>query len=606
MKKSTALPKRSDIPQKYTWDLESVFPDVAAWEQAIESVYDLLASASTFRGRLHESAEVLVTFLAEQDEIYKLLMKIYTFGSLPASVNTGDLQALAQRSQVMGLMGSVSGAIAFAPPEIVDIGFDVLDAWQRSSAELARYSHYFERLKMYAPHMLSAEVEEVLGLASDVFSTMNQTHSILANGELPFQAAIDSNGDGHPVAQSTIRKLMASEDQTLRQSAYNSYTDAHIAFKNTMANAMSAGIKKNVLDSKLRGYSNALESAMKSSYIPVEVFHNLIETYKENLPTWHKYWDVRRKALGLETLSAFDVQASLSKNPPVVSYEQAIDWIASGMSPLGKDYVNVLRKGALEDRWVDVYPNEGKRMGAFSAGSGGTKPFIMLSYTDDLFGLSTLAHEFGHSMHSYYTWQTQNIVPYTRYGLFVAEVASNFNQAMVRAYLLDLLTDPEHQIAIIEEAMANFYRYFFIMPTLARFELSMHERIESGRALTSDFLIETMANYLKDGFGDKVAVDHDRIGITWATFHTHLYSNFYVYKYATGISAAHMLAESILNNESGAVDRYLSMLKAGGSMFPLDVLKMAGVDMTTPEPVEKTFEVLARHVDRLDSLVSNR
>ncbi len=272
------------------------------------------------------------------------------------------------------------------------------------------------------------------------------------------------------------------------------------------------------------------------------------------------------------------------------------------MRPLGDAYADTLKQGSLAERWVDVYPNKGKRMGAFSSGGPGTHPFIMMSYSNDLFGLSTLAHELGHSMHSYYTWQNQPFI-YSWYGLFVAEVASNFNQAMVRAHLLAEHDDPDFQIAVIEEAMANFHRYFFIMPTLARFELEIHQRVERGEALNADALINLMADLFSEGFGEAVEIDRERLGITWAQFHTHLYSNFYVYQYATGISAAHALAKGILDGRPQAANNYLAFLKAGGSLYPLDALKLAGVDMTSPEPVETTFGILAGYVDRLEELL---
>jgi oligoendopeptidase F len=241
-------------------------------------------------------------------------------------------------------------------------------------------------------------------------------------------------------------------------------------------------------------------------------------------------------------------------------------------------------------------------MGAFSSGVPGTHPFIMMSYNDDLAGLSTLAHELGHSMHSYYTFATQPLMAYARYGLFLAEVASNFNQALVRDHLFRTQTDPDFQIALIEEAMGNFHRYFFIMPTLARFELEIHERVEKGRALTASTLNALMAELFAEGYGDELTMDAERTGITWAQFHTHLYANFYVYQYATGIAAAHALAEGILAGRPGARERYLAFLKAGGSMYPLDTLRAAGVDMATPEPVERAFAVLSGLVDRLEAL----
>ena len=327
----------------------------------------------------------------------------------------------------------------------------------------------------------------------------------------------------------------------------------------------------------------------------------MIEVFKKNLPTWHRYWRLRRKALGYERFHVYDIKAPLTQDKPVVPFQQAVDWICEGMSPMGDEYVSILRQGCLQDRWVDRACNKGKREGAFSSGSQGTRPFIMMSYADDLFSLSTLAHELGHSLHSYYSRQSQPFI-YSRYSLFVAEVASNFNQAMVRRYLFETQKDPGFQIALIEEAMSNYHRYFFIMPTLARFELEMHSKVERGQPISADILINLMADLFKEGYGGEVEFDRERIGITWAQF-GHMYMNFYVYMYATGISGAHALSSGVLAGQPEAVERYLDFLKAGGSIYALDALKMAGVDLTQSEPVEKAFTVLSGLVDRLESLL---
>ena len=404
------------------------------------------------------------------------------------------------------------------------------------------------------------------------------------------------------LARAICPTLVTDADREVRRSAWENYADAHLAYKNTMANCLLAGIKQDVFMARARRYDSSLEAALAPHNIPVDVFHNLIDTYREHLPTWHRYWHVRAKALGLETLREYDVKAPLIETPIPVGYEQAVDWIAAGMAPLGDEYVARLRQGCLNDRWVDIYPNRGKRAGAFSWGGPGTQPFIMMSYTDDLYSLSTLAHELGHSLHSYYTWESQPLV-YSDYSLFVAEVASNFNQALVRDYLFKQHDDREFQIAVIEEAMANFHRYFFIMPTLARFELDIHEQVERGDSFNADSLTELMADLLADGYGDGVTMDRARSGITWAQFSSHLYANFYVYQYATGIAGAHALARGVLDGESGASARYLDFLRAGGSLYPLDALKLAGVDLTTPAPVEEAFAVLDGLVDRLETLV---
>jgi len=426
------------------------------------------------------------------------------------------------------------------------------------------------------------------------------------NADLVFAPAHGSD-DPTPieVAQGNLTALLAHRDREVRRTAWEHYADAHLAHKNTMASCLAAGVKQNVFMTRARRYASVLEASVESNFIPLEVFHNLIRTYRRNLPTWHRYWGIRRRALGYEKLRVYDRAAPLTARKPVVPFAQAVEWIAQGMRPLGDEYVNVMRRGVLEQRWVDIYPNKGKQAGAFSRGTPGTHPFIMMSYTDDIFGMSTLAHELGHSMHSYYAFRTQPFI-YARYPLFLAEVASNFNQAMVRAHLLATQTDPELQIAIIEEAMSNYYRYFLVMPTLARFELEIHERVERGEALTARSLIALMADLFREAYGDEVEIDPDRVGITWATFHTHLYMNFYVYQYATGISGAHALARGVLAGGPGAAERYLDFLKAGGSRYPLDALRLAGVDLASPEPVEEAFGVLAQMVDRLERLLAGR
>jgi oligoendopeptidase F len=347
-----------------------------------------------------------------------------------------------------------------------------------------------------------------------------------------------------------------------------------------------------------------LAAALAPANIPETVFNNLIDVFQNNLPTWHRYWRLRKQVLGVDTLHEYDIKAPLTQDHVAVPYDQAVAWISAGMAPLGEKYVAILQRGATQERWVDIYPNRGKRMGAFSYGGPGTHPFIMMSYNDDLFSMSTLAHELGHALHSNLSWQQQPQI-YGRYTLFAAEVASNFNQALVRDYLLRTQPDPAFQIGVLEEAMSNFHRYFLVMPTLARFELEIHRRVERGQPLTATILNGLMADLFAECYGEDLVMDRERTAITWAQFSTHLYSNFYVYQYATGIAGAHALAQGILAGNTGAVDRYLTFLGAGGSHDPLVELRAAGVDLSSPEPLETAFGVLADYVGRLEYLLSD-
>ncbi|MCB8967176.1 MAG: oligoendopeptidase F [Ardenticatenaceae bacterium] len=601
---SQALPKRHEIPVAHTWDATAVYATDEAWETAVSQIPSLLQEIATYQGRLHEGPAILADLLDKMQAVYDEVGKIYIYATLFHEVDTADPEAAAKNDRARGLFGQTLATLAFMDPELLTIGFDTLRRWTAEEPRLAAMTHYLNDLERQQAHVRSAEVEELLGMVMDPFRTGASVHGVLADADIRFEPAQATAGNEDlTVAQGTIGALLTHEDRGVRRTAWERYADGYLAYKNTMGTALAAGIKQDVFMARARRFGSSLESALAPSNIPVDVFHNTLETFRRHLPTWHRYWRVRRQALGYDKLHVYDVKAPLTAVKPNVPFAQAVDWIVAGMRPLGNDYVDTLRQGVLEQRWVDIYPNQGKRSGAFSTGVQGTHPYILMSYADDLFSMSTLAHELGHSLHSYYTWQNQPFL-YARYSLFIAEVASNFNQALVRSYLLDHNDDPDFQIAVIEEAMSNFHRYFFIMPTLARFELAIHERVERGQALTADTMINLMADLFAEGFGEEVEMDRDRVGITWAQFPNHLYANFYVYQYTTGIAGAHALAADVLAQKPGAVTKYREFLKAGSSVYPIAALQAAGVDMTSPEPVEKTFAVLADYVDRLEKLVT--
>ena len=596
------IPERSEIPVPYTWNPDSVFASEADWEAALARVAARVAELAAFRGRLAEGPDVVAGYLELAAELLRESGKVGVYARMHYAVDTLDQAAKARVDRSAALAARLGAAMAFGDPELLAVGGETLARWAAEEPRLAVYARRFARLAARAPHVRSAEVEELLRQAGEPLDAAAATHGILANADLRFEPATDGAGERYEIGQGTINALVTHPDPAVRKSAWEHYADAHLAFKNTMASCLSAEVKRNVFVARARRYGSALEAALGPNFIPPEVFHSLIATFQRHLPTWHRYWRLRRRALGGGPLHVYDTKAPLTSAPLRVPYDQSVEWVCDGMAPLGDEYVAAMRRGLTEQRWVDVYPSRGKRAGAFSMGSPGTHPFIMMSYNDDIFGLSTLAHELGHSMHSYYTRGAQPFV-YSFYGLFLAEVASNFNQALVRAHLLKRLQGRDEQIALIEEAMANFHRYFFIMPTLARFELAIHERVERGEALTADWMNGLMADLFAEGYGPEVVVDRERVGSTWMQFSTHFYANFYVYQYATGISGAHALARRVLAGEPGAVDAYLGFLKAGGSRFPLETLRLAGVDMASPQPVEETFAVLAGYVERLEELV---
>ena len=598
-----SIPPRNKVNKKYTWNSESVFKSKKEWEKEIQNILNDLPSIKKYEGRLGESRDLLLEALTAMENFMKRVQHAFMYAGFSYYVDTTDQNSTAIFGKAQAMYGQVSGAIAFINPELLQIGKPKLNEWMSQDPKLGIYKHTVDNLFRKQAHVRSGEVEELLGMVSDPLGGASNSTSMLTSADFKFAPAKDSRGKKIEVTQGNIHtSLMEHPDRKARQSAFESYMDKHLEFKNTLATNLSTSIKANVFYSRARKHENTLSASLFENNIPVDVFHNLINTFKNNLPIWHRYFEIRRKALKLKELTYYDMWAPIVKKKTKVPYEKAVDLICDSLAPLGKEYTDTIRQGCLKDRWVYVYPNKGKQNGAFSYGAPGTHPFIMMSYTDEVVSMSTLAHELGHSMHSYLTWKNQPLA-YADYSLFVAEVASNFNQAMMRGHLLNTVKDKNFLLSLIEEAVGgNFFRYFFQMPTLARFELETHQRVEQGDSLTADSMIDLMADLFAEGFGPKVKVDRPRVGMVWSTF-GHLFSDYYVYQYATGISGAHALSSRILRGEPNAVENYLGFLKSGSSVYPLDVLKKAGVNLAIPKAVEETFAVMNGYVDRLEELV---
>ncbi len=601
MTESTSLPLRSQVPHAETWDLESIFATPADWEAAGQEITSYLPQLAAYQGRIKEGPQTMLAYLHLADTAGILAGKYFNYASNYYAVDTTDQRTTARLGQARSMNARLGAATAFFEPELMALGFELVEDWIRSTPELAYFAHTLDKLKRRQIHMRNGEVEQVLAMALDPFSGPASVYSAISDADLAFKPATASNGRSLEVGQASIGGILSNPDRVVRRSGWENYSDGYLAMKNALAATFTAQVKQDVFNMRARGYESSLHASLGPNNVPVEVFHNVLAVFKKNLPTWHRYWSLRRRALGVESLHVYDLRAPLGSVKPVAPFKQAVDWICAGMAPLGEECVTVLRRGCLDQRWVDRPRNKGKRNGAFTSATFGTYPFIMMSYADDVFSLSTLAHELGHALHSYFSRREQPFI-YGRYSLFEAEVASNFNQAMVRDYMLRTQPDHDFQVALIEEAMSNFHRYFFIMPLLARFEYEAHTRAERGAPLSADILIGLMADLFKEGYGDEVEFDRDRMGITWAQF-GHMYMNFYVYQYTTGISGAHALAKPILAGDSAAVERYLSFLKAGGSRYPIDNLKQTGVDLATPGPVESAFTYLAGLVDRLEALL---
>ncbi len=601
MTEGVKVPSREELPESRTWNAERVFGDVEAWKRAASQLEPAISTMRSRRGGLGESPSALLDALRARDDLLRNADTVAMYAGMSHYCDTSDSRAAIMHSRAQSLEAKARGAVAFFEPEILEIGEDRIEGWFNREPGLEVYRHYLMDLFRRAAHVRSDDVEELLGLVQAPFQGVEGTAQVLVNADFDFEPAEDDFGQPHEVTQGTHSKLLRSPDRTLRRMTWENYEALYTAHRRTLTNNLITSVKQNVFMTQSRRHETTLQGALFEDNIPTDVFLNLLDIFKRNLPTWHRYFELRRRILDVEEFQPYDIWAPLVAERPDLTFEDAVEWICGGLEPMGEEYVETVRRGCLEERWVDPYPNRGKRAGAFSYGTKGTPPFIVMSFTGSVLNLSTLAHELGHSMHSYYTWREQPMV-YCEYSLFAAEVASNFHQALVRAHLLERENDLPLQVALLEEAFSNFHRYLLEMPTLARLELEIHERVEKGDGVSADDMSDLCTGLFAEAYGEAMHVGAENLGMRWAHF-THLYRDYYVFLYATGISAAHALAERVLSGEQGATEDYLDFLRAGDSLFPIDALRAAGVDMTEPAPVVTAFETLSGMVDRLEEML---
>lgn len=594
------LPLRAEVPADETWDLASVYPSDDAWTQAAADFERQIPTVERFRGQLGQSAETLAEALRERDRLRADAYRLYLYASMQVATDGADQAAQGRIQRAGTLLAQLEAALAYVEPELLALDPAALGKFLADSEDLAAYQHYFEVLERRRSHVRSAEVEAVLAEVSPLAEAPHRTYSALTNVELRFDPVRTPEGEV-AIAQSNAQELIRSADRETRQQAWEHYADGYLRNRSTLANTVAAAFQRDAIYARAHHYPSSLDAALDGVHLPRQVFENLIAAVRAHYPLWHRYWDIKRRALGVDQLHDYDALVPLVRTERRFSRDEARELVLAALAPLGDAYTTTLRRGLYDERWVDWARNQGKTAGAFSTGAPGTHPFLLLSYAGTLQNVSTLAHELGHSLHTHYTTATQPVV-YHDYRMFVAETASNFNQALWRAHLLRTETDPDFLLEILGEAMSNYHRYFFIMPILSQFEVECHAAVERGEGLTADRLGEVMLRLFREGYGPSVAIDEARTGITWAQF-SHVFANFYVYQYALGIAAANALADGVIREGGPAAERYIAFLKAGDSLYPLDALRRAGVDLRDPAPIERAFAVLEDVVSRLDQLV---
>ncbi|MEH7318550.1 oligoendopeptidase F [Priestia megaterium] len=595
------LPSRSEIKVEDTWKLEDIFASDDAWEKEFEEVKALIPQMEKFKGKLGESAQTLYDALQEQDELTMRVSKLYTYAHMRYDQDTTNSFYQGLNDRIKTLYTQIASALSYVTPEILSIEESKIKQYMVEHKELKLYAHALDEITRERPHILSESEEALLAQASEVLGSSSNTFGMLNNADLEFPSIKDENGEEVEITHGRYIRFLESSDRRVRKEAFKAVYETYGKFKNTFASTLSGTVKKDNFSARVRHYNSARHSALSTNNIPEEVYDNLVKTVNDNLHLLHRYIDLRKKVLGIEELHMYDLYTPLVKDVKMeVTYEEAKDYILKGLKPLGEDYLNVLKEG-FENRWVDVHENKGKRSGAYSSGTYGTNPYILMNWQDNVNNLFTLAHEFGHSVHSYYTRKTQPY-PYGDYSIFVAEVASTCNEALLNDYLLKTIDDEKQRLYLLNHYLEGFRGTVFRQTMFAEFEHDVHVRAQNGEPLTPELLTKLYYDLNKKYFGDNLVIDEE-IGLEWARI-PHFYYNYYVYQYAIGFSAAAALSKQILEEGDAAVERYVGFLKSGSSDYPIEVLKKAGVDMTTSQPIEEALAVFEEKLTEMERLLN--
>ncbi|USK29654.1 oligoendopeptidase F [Bacillus sp. CMF21] len=595
------LPKRTDIAVEDTWKLEDIFENDEAWEAEFNEVKASLPKIGEFKGKLGDSADGFLEALTYQDAVMERLGKLYTYAHMRYDQDTGDSHYQGLNDRASNLYTQASSVSSYIIPEILSMDEAKIKGFLNEKEELKVYGHTLDEINRQRPHVLSAEQEALLAQASDVLGSSSNTFGMLNNADLEFPSIKDEDGEEVEVTHGRYIRFLESEDRRVRQDAFKAVYSTYDKYKNTFASTLGGAIKKDNFYATVRNYQSAREAALSNNNIPEEVYENLVKTVNDNLHLLHKYIELRKKVLGLDELHMYDLFTPLVKDVKMkIPYAEAKDYLLKGLAPLGEDYLAILNEG-FENRWVDVHENKGKRSGAYSSGTYGTNPYILMNWQDNVNNLFTLAHEFGHSVHSYYTRKSQPY-QYGHYSIFVAEVASTCNEALLNDYLLKTIDDKKKQLYLLNHYLEGFRGTVFRQTMFAEYEHTIHKKAQEGEPLTPDLLTKLYYDLNKKYFGEHLAVDEE-IGLEWARI-PHFYYNYYVYQYATGYSAATALSKQILEEGEPAVRRYLEFLKSGSSDYPIEVLKKAGVDMTSPQPIEEALKVFEEKLNEMEQLLS--
>jgi len=598
---SSAIPARADIPETDKWDLTHLFTDVSKWQEDFAWLQREYLKLEQWKGRVGESAQTLAGLLEFEKALEQKLERVYHYASLQVSEDSTNNEYLARIGQVQNLLTRVNEAAAFVGPEILAIDKERFEKFVADPA-LKDWRIKLHKIRRMQSHVLSVPEERLLALSNVALSGYDDTFSQLTDVDMKFGVLVDETGHERPLSQSSFSSFLVKRDPELRKRAFNQFYAEFRDHQYTLSASLAYSVKADVFHARARHYPSALEAALFPDDVPVAVYDGLIRSVRANLNPLFRYFDFRRRVLGLTELHHCDTYVPLvSEIQTRFTFDEAIEMVLDALAPLGKEYVQVLAEGLRSRRWCDRYENKGKRSGAFSSGSYGAPPYILMNYKQDLFAdVYTLAHEAGHSMHSWFSQSSQLFQDY-EYPIFLAEVASTFNEELLTHYLLQTTNDPKMRAYIINREIDDLRGTLFRQTMFAEFEKIIHAIEESGDALTPDVFKSEYHKLLEAYFAENFVLDPD-LDLECLRI-PHFYHAFYVYKYATGISAAVALSQSVLSGQPASVEAYLKFLRSGGSKFPLETLKAAGVDMTTPAPIDSTLQLFERRLRELEALL---
>ena len=593
------IPKRSEVAEENTWDLRDLFEKDEAWMREYEALKEMPARIAAFEGRLGESAETLLEFLRLEDEAELRLTPLHTYASCAADADTSDGFYQDMRGKAVSTYVAVSSAAAFASSEIMAIDEDRLNLFYIAQPGLESYRRVLYQIRRRRAHILSPAEERLLASAAEIAAAPDRIGSSFRDADVRFEPIIDEKGEVHPLTNGTFVPLLESADRALRRSAFEGYYTRMGQFKNTLAATLDAEFRQRLFFARARRYDDTLSAALDRTEVPPEVYTNLIETVHANLDKMYRYVALRKKLLGVDELHMYDVYTPLVEGATrKISIDEAKATVIDALGVLGEDYTALLREG-FAHRWLDVYGNEGKRGGAYSTGSSRPHPYVLLNHKDTLDSLFTLAHEMGHALHSYHSCKHQPVCT-SDYVIFVAEVASTCNEVLLMRYLLARTTDRLERAFLINHFLDSFKGTIFRQTMFAEFELMMGHMAERGETLTADVLSERYLALNRLYFGENMVSDPE-IALEWTRI-PHFFYNYYVFQYATGYSAAVAIANRILTEGETAVRDYIRFLSSGSSTDPISLLKIAGVDMSTPDPVNSALALFGELVNEMEKL----